>query len=218
MLPPQLQRALCQPSLSTRSLDLVRASTTSILRGRVAVSHTRSLGCWRRPDYSSHIDPMFHRFTRYRTLKTRAKLLDKLRRQGRWNWDADQRPCFSPRQLRLTHHIGRPRWRYSEDGKKQNTKHDPGEDSYELSKREKEWKDQMESMRQRIEHDPYEAVFGRRFEPFWSPLVPSWMREEMGQSRWPKPKETPKESESTEPSSVNLETSERRGAIPLSVF
>lgn len=38
----------------------------------------------------------------------------------------------------------------------------------------------MERMRQRVEQDPYEAVFGKRFEPFWSPLVPSWMREEMG--------------------------------------
>ncbi|KAK3115117.1 hypothetical protein LTR53_005848 [Teratosphaeriaceae sp. CCFEE 6253] len=38
----------------------------------------------------------------------------------------------------------------------------------------------MEFLRKRVESDPYEAVFGKRFEPFWSPLVPAWMREEMG--------------------------------------
>ena len=60
------------------------------------------------------------------------------------------------------------------------------EEGYELSKREKEWKEQMEAMRKRIEQDPYEAIFGKRFEPFWSPLVPSWMREEMGLQGWDK--------------------------------
>ena len=56
-----------------------------------------------------------------------------------------------------------------------------GEDTgYELSQREKMWQQRMDMMRRRIEHDPYEAIFGKRFEPFWSPLVPSWMREEMG--------------------------------------
>ncbi|EME44035.1 hypothetical protein DOTSEDRAFT_71738 [Dothistroma septosporum NZE10] len=193
MFPSQLHYSLRRRSLSTGSIDVVRASTNSILRGGVASSQTRSFWGWRRPDYSSHIDPMFHRFTRYRTLKTRAKLLDKLRRKGRWNWDAEQRPFFSPKQVRLAHHIGRPRWRCSEDGKEEKIKDDAEEDSHELSKREKEWKEQMESMRKRIEQDPYEAVFGRRFEPFWSPLVPSWMREEMGLTRWPKPKETPME-------------------------
>ncbi|KAK4628894.1 hypothetical protein CLAFUW4_08681 [Fulvia fulva] len=202
MLPPQLQYSLRKRSLSTGSLDIVRASTNSILRGGVACSQTRSFWGWRRCDYTSHIDPMFHRFVRYRTLKTRAKLLDKLRRKGRWNWDVEQRPFFSPKHVRLAHHIGRPRWRYSQDGDKKGGEENAEEDSYELSQREKEWKDQMESMRKRLETDPYEAVFGRRFEPFWSPLVPSWMREEMGLSRWPKPKETPRESESTAQSNV----------------
>ena len=58
------------------------------------------------------------------------------------------------------------------------------EDGMELSQREKIWKEQMEKMRKRIESDPYEAIFGKRFEPFWSPLVPSWMREEMGLPVW----------------------------------
>ena len=41
----------------------------------------------------------------------------------------------------------------------------------------------METMRKRVEADPYEAVFGKRFEPFWTPLVPRWMKEEMGLSK-----------------------------------
>ena len=73
----------------------------------------------------------------------------------------------------------------SKSGKRNVEKAEDGEDGgYELSKREKEWKEQMEAMRKRIESDPYEAIFGKRFEPFWSPLVPSWMREEMGLPVW----------------------------------
>lgn len=130
---------------------------------------------------------MYHRFTRYRTLRTRAKLLDKLRRRGRWDWDATQRPFFTPKHVRLAHHIGRPRWRDYPDSEQQPGQEAVEEDGFELSQREKEWKDQMEAMRKRIEIDPYEAVFGKRFEPFWSPLVPNWMREEMGLDRSPRP-------------------------------
>lgn len=134
---------------------------------------------------------MFHRFARYRTLKTRAKLLDKLRRRGRWDWDANQQPFFNPKHVRLASHINRPRWRPNEDkdGKAKETQEEAlDEDGFELSRREKEWKDQMEAMRKRIEQDPYEAVFGKRFEPFWSPLVPTWMREEMGLEEERKPR------------------------------
>jgi hypothetical protein len=41
----------------------------------------------------------------------------------------------------------------------------------------------MDAFRKRIEADPYEAVFGKRFEPFWTPLVPQWMREDIGFSK-----------------------------------
>ena len=58
------------------------------------------------------------------------------------------------------------------------------EGGYELNSRERLWRQQMHAMRKRVERDPYEAVFGKRFEPFWSPLVPSWMREEMGLPVW----------------------------------
>ena len=75
-------------------------------------------------------------------------------------------------------------------------KDEPG---YELSRREKVWKEQMEAMRKRIEQDPYEAVFGKRFEPFWSPLVPSWMREEMGLPRRSKAKGKDEETAKEEP-------------------
>jgi len=37
----------------------------------------------------------------------------------------------------------------------------------------------MDAIRKRIEQDPYEAVFGKRFEPFWRPLFPNWVDEEL---------------------------------------
>ena len=177
----------------------MRASTNSRVRATAACTQTRSFWGWRRgADYSSHLDPVFHRFIRFRTLKTRAKLLEKLRRHGRWNWDAEERPFFTSKHIRLASHFngnGRPRWsRFDENepARKQDAENAAEEEGYELSQREKEWKDQMDAMRKRLEQDPYEAVFGKRFEPFWGPLVPSWMREEMGLQGWPKFKETSK--------------------------
>ena len=48
-------------------------------------------------------------------------------------------------------------------------------DPYELSKHEAAWNKNIERLKQMIEQDPYEAVFGKRFKPFWSPLVTSWI-------------------------------------------
>ncbi|KAK5721204.1 hypothetical protein LTR17_014764 [Elasticomyces elasticus] len=145
-----------------------------------------------RSNYTSHLDPLFQRFTRFRTMKTRAKLLEKLKRRGRFEWDLNARPFFTPRHMHIREasHFngsGRGRWpTYRPDGSREDGTVEvgkPGEEGHELSQREKEWKERMEAMRKQIERDPYQAVFGRRFEPFWSPLVPGWMREEMG---WPK--------------------------------
>ena len=52
----------------------------------------------------------------------------------------------------------------------------------------------MDAIRKRIEVDPYEAVFGKRFEPFWSPLFPQWVKDELGLSK----KEPEKSAESVE--------------------
>ncbi|KAK4967868.1 hypothetical protein LTR42_010196 [Elasticomyces elasticus] len=145
-----------------------------------------------RSNYTSHLDPLFQRFTRFRTMKTRAKLLEKLKRRGRFEWDLNARPFFTPRHMHIREasHFngsGRGRWpTYRPDGSREDGTTEvgkQGEEGHELSQREKEWKERMEAMRKQIERDPYQAVFGRRFEPFWSPLVPGWMREEMG---WPK--------------------------------
>ncbi|KAF2725991.1 hypothetical protein K431DRAFT_280713 [Polychaeton citri CBS 116435] len=154
----------------------------------------------RRPnDWASHIDPLYHRFTRYRTLKTRAKLLATIKRRSRFNWDADHRPFFTPKQLRFASHWGcNPRggrWmRFHENGEESQQKSSArpeateagkaNEDEVELSSREKLWKEQVGAFKKRLDSDPYEAVFGKRFEPFWSPLVPSWMRDDMGLRGW----------------------------------
>ncbi|KAK3620279.1 hypothetical protein LTR56_023493 [Elasticomyces elasticus] len=164
-------------------------------RGMMSTAlQTRSISSkWTaRSNYTSHLDPLFQRFTRFRTMKTRAKLLEKLKRRGRFEWDLNARPFFTPRHMHIREasHFngsGRGRWpTYRPDGSREDGTVEvgkPGEEGHELSQREKEWKERMEAMRKQIERDPYQAVFGRRFEPFWSPLVLGWMREEMG---WPK--------------------------------
>jgi len=150
----------------------------------------------RSKDYASHIDPLYCHFTKYRTMKTKAKMLEKLRRRGRFEWDAEQKPFFSSRHVRqASFYNGKPpggRWQrvYEEDGKLKDADEPANEDGYELSQREKEWKQQMEVMRKRIQQDPYEAIFGQRFEPFWGPLVPTWLRKEMGLQDWPIAKNT----------------------------
>lgn len=109
-------------------------------------------------------------------------MLDKLRRKGKWDWDAVQRPFFTPKHIRWASHVGKPKWTPEQEPRDRTSKaeRDEHHDGFELSQREREWKDHMEALRKRINQDPYEAVFGRRFEPFWTPLVPHWMKEEMG--------------------------------------
>ncbi|GAB1744096.1 hypothetical protein NU219Hw_g1127t1 [Hortaea werneckii] len=140
------------------------------------------------------MDPSYHRYAKYHTVKSRAKLLKSLKRRSKFEWDCNQRPFFSPRHIRFASHFNRggpgSTWnqfarnqsgnQQAKSQEKPTRDDDDGSEGYELSQREKEWKERMEFMRKRIEQDPYEAVFGKRFEPFWSPLVPSWMREEMG--------------------------------------
>ncbi|KAK0290450.1 hypothetical protein LTR91_012130 [Friedmanniomyces endolithicus] len=193
MLPPQAGSGLYT---ARRHSSTTISSISHPFQATAAYNQARSFWSWRtaRGEYSSHLDPGYQRFTRFRTMKTRAKLLEKLKRRGRFEWDLNQRPFFTPKHIRCASHFnsgrgggGGPRWTpYSQEN---DPEQDPArkqsnakalEEGYELSQREKEWKERMEYMRKRIESDPYEAVFGKRFEPFWSPLVPSWMREEMG--------------------------------------
>lgn len=180
MLPPQ-----------TRSgLSTARFRSTSF--GQPGMMQVRHLWpfCRRNPiDWASHLDPQYQRFQRHRHINTRAKLLKTLRRRSKWDWDAGQRPFFSPKHIRLASHWHGNNGNWYKPRANKAGQPDSGEaeagtneegDGYELSARERAWKEQMERMRQRIAQDPYEAIFGKRFEPFWGSLVPSWMREEIG--------------------------------------
>lgn len=128
---------------------------------------------------------MFYRFNRSRSLKTRAKQIDKLRRKSRWDWDANQRPFFNAKHVRCASHFGGPKYnppKLDAEGKK-SARAFGEEDGFELTEGEKKWKENMERMRKRIEQDPYEAVFGKRFPPFWSPSLSPllrWTGEELG--------------------------------------
>ncbi|KAK4554481.1 hypothetical protein LTR86_008335 [Recurvomyces mirabilis] len=117
-------------------------------------------------------------------MKTRAKLIEKFKRRANF-YDAEQRPFFTPKHIRFASHFnGRGRWPLNHvRGQPAPEQDAQREDGYELSQGEQEWKERMEYMRKQIQSDPYEAVFGKPFEPFWSPLVPSWMREEIGMQR-----------------------------------
>lgn len=193
MLPPTNSSLVAARRRTLASATTLNLRAAALLPATCASTHARSLWNWRHnADWSSHLDPTFHRVTRIRTLKTRAKILDRLRRRSRFLWDSNaDRPFFTPKHIRFASHFNSrgPRWG-QEDGKKKRKigEEGEGEDGYELSPREREWKERMEFMRKRIESDPYEAIFGKRLEPFWSPLVPSWMREEMGLQGWPKEK------------------------------
>lgn len=170
---------------STRATIRPRSLSTSAL----SRTQTRTLFGWkpRSSAFESHLDPLYPSFIRHRTLKTRAKLLKAVRRRQQFEWDAEAKPFLGPKHVRNASYwdgTNRPRWarRCVENEEKQGNR-DSAAEGYELSDKEKAWKQQMEAIRKRIEVDPYEAVFGKRFEPFWTPLVPQWVRDEMGLSK-----------------------------------
>ncbi|KAK5138198.1 hypothetical protein LTR08_004893 [Meristemomyces frigidus] len=206
------------PALSSTS-TLLRPTPTLTPLSTPAL--TRSFWGWRRrgDDYTSHLDPLYQRFARHRTLKTRAALLDKVKRRGKFDWDHAQTPYFTPKHIRWASHCnGRsgPPWQRSTYDKYGDKVPKPRageaeagkEDArYELSAREREWKERLEGMRQKINQDPYEAVFGKRFEPFepfWGPLVPGWMRGELQESpkEQAKTKSGPKSGQTPKPATA----------------
>lgn len=172
---------------STRATIRPRSLSTS------AISHTqtRTLFGWKRrlATYESHLDPLYPRYIRHRAFKTRAKLLKTIRRRQQFEWGTEAKPLLGLKHVRYASHSdgsGRPPW----------NKGGHNAEGYELSDREKAWNKKMDALRKRIENDPYEAEFGKRFEPFWTPLVPQWVKDEMGLSK--------KDSEkTTEPVSGN---------------
>lgn len=161
-------------SPSTRASIRPRSLSTS------ALPHTqaRSLFGWS--------DPVHPRSIRHRTIKIRAKLLKTLRRRQQYDWDVEAKPYLSTKHVRYASHwdgTNRQPWGKNNENDDKQVSHDTASEGRELSEREKAWKRQMEMMRKRVEADPYEAVFGKRFEPFWTPLVPRWMKEELGLSK-----------------------------------
>ncbi|KAI7494438.1 hypothetical protein KC367_g8006 [Hortaea werneckii] len=182
MLPPQLAGG----SLAVRRHSIATASSlsssSSSLYRPASASHARSLFGWGRgryDDWSSPMDPAYHRYAKYHTVKSRAKLLKSLKRRSKFEWDCNQRPFFSPRHIRFASHFNRggPGSTWNQFARNQSGNQQPkaqekptrddsdSSEGYELSQREKEWKERMQFMRKRIEQDPYEAVFGKRYKP-----------------------------------------------------
>jgi hypothetical protein len=176
---------------------MITPSTRASIRPRflstsaIPQTQARSLFGWS--------DPVYPRSIRHREIKIRAKLLRTLRRRQQYDWDVAAKPYLSTKHVRYASHwdgTNRQRRGKNNENDDEQPKRDTISEGHELSEREKAWKQQMETMRKRVEADPYEAVFGKRFEPFWTPLLPQWMKDDLGLSK--------KESEkSPEPIDVN---------------
>ncbi|KAM0715077.1 hypothetical protein Q7P37_009542 [Cladosporium fusiforme] len=176
MLTPSTRATIRPRSLSTPAALSTPATTR--IQARTLVGSHRSFFA----SYDSHLDPLYPRFVRHGGLKSRAKLLKTVRRRQQSEWDADLKPIVGQKQVRYASHWGgngRSRWpgSFFENEDNQNKRHEK-EYGSELSEREKAWEKQIEAMRKRIESDPYEAVFGKRFEPFWSALVRKFAKED----------------------------------------
>lgn len=110
---------------------------------------------------------------------TKWKLKHALRRQKQWVRDI---PYIAPWGMRHASNSAK-RWNDAEHeakGAGKTTIENPSEDDYELSPRELRWKTRMRDMKERIDADPYEAIFGRRFTPFYASFLPNWMRADLG--------------------------------------
>ena len=171
MLNPSTRATIRPRSLSTSALPRIQTRTLFGWKSRFGAC-------------DSKLDPLYPRFIRHRTLKTRAKLLKAVRRRQQFEWDAEAKPFLGPRHVRNASYwdgTNRPRWaRRGVENEEKQSNRDPDAEGYELSDKEKEWKKHIDTIRKRIEADPYEAVFGKRFEPFWNPLIPQWMKDDLG--------------------------------------
>ncbi|KAK4967518.1 hypothetical protein LTR28_002784, partial [Elasticomyces elasticus] len=171
MLPPLLSQGV-SPSLrrsSTASINI----TPVLLAGRaVSLQQARSYSWWQsNTAWLSKLDPEFHRFSAKRAAHCRAELLKSLRRRSQLIRDtADQET--SSWGWRRASTWGKPgvRWSRSEKSAAKLGEGREKQDDYDLSGRELRWREKMEDMKRRIEEDPYTAVFGKQFVPFWSPL------------------------------------------------
>ncbi|KAI7637856.1 hypothetical protein KC343_g486 [Hortaea werneckii] len=110
MLPPQLaggSLAVRRHSIATTSS---LSSSSSSLYRPASASQARSLFGWgkgRYDDWSSPMDPSYHRYAKYHTVKSRAKLLKSLKRRSKFEWDCNHRPFFSPRHIRFASNFNR---------------------------------------------------------------------------------------------------------------
>ncbi|KAG8631381.1 hypothetical protein KVT40_000521 [Elsinoe batatas] len=186
MLPPQL-RASSSTGLRRPSVTSVRAiafaTQLTVPDTTLPISHQkRTFFRQRNYSWNSHLDPEYHEYHRKRHQRVRAALRDALRRRSKW-----QMPLPFSRVLgaRAASHWSRSnlkRWPQIEEEVRKKTKSD---DDYELSPGEKRWKKQMDAVKDYVDANPYRAVFGKPFDPFWSPtmwgpLVPSWAKGESG--------------------------------------
>jgi hypothetical protein len=205
MLPPRIPVARRHTTAATRP-TLHQASTTASLPAMVRAGFATTASLSHYPwysrhthEYTSHLDPLYLHFVRRRNIKARVKLIDRARRYSKFDWDINKRPYLpaDSKQVRhASHCLGRgPRWpRHDRHDNGKLHKADPFKPAkeaeedidHELIREEKRWKEQLKAMRKRIDEDPYEALFGKRFEPFYSAIVPSWMRADMGLQSWNK--------------------------------
>ncbi|PNS16322.1 DNA (cytosine-5)-methyltransferase 3 [Sphaceloma murrayae] len=183
MLPPQLRAG---PATSLRRVSVSSIRTASLAARLPAASdppHSvqkrsyfwRSRHCW-----DSHLDPTYHEYQRKRHQRVRAALRDALRRRTKWQMPLPFSKILGTRAASHWSRSNLRKWPQLEEELRRKGKN---EQDYELSPGEKRWRKQMQAMKDYVNANPYRAVFGKPFEPFWSPSMwglstPSWVKED----------------------------------------
>ncbi|KAF1344122.1 hypothetical protein BDV97DRAFT_75395 [Delphinella strobiligena] len=189
MLPPQLRQTRgLRPSLCTlQSINRINSP---------APAQACSFSYWhKKRDWLSPLDPLYERYLRKRNITTRAELKKAILRQQKW---VKTTPCLVSWGTRHASHSKKPSRMPMEENKE-------GHASSRFPKHDR--KQRLDRIRQgidaKIAEDPYEAFFGKRFEPFWSRLMPDFLKQEMA---WQTPVEAEAASHTAQP---RLSKSER---------
>lgn len=165
MLPPQLTQARgLRPGL--RSLTVTSPGKLT------AVPQVCAYSWWHKQrDWLSPSDPEHERLMHRRKVVTKGKLRRSLQRQDMWE---------KPTQMETPHWTRRA----SSSNKPWKGFFEELDDSHKstLSRRQLK-KQRLEQLRQKFDakfaEEPYQTMFGKRFEPFWNRLMPDFVKQEM---------------------------------------
>lgn len=163
MLPPTLRH--------TKGLRPGLQSLAVTSPSRVA-SQVCAYSWWHKQrDWLSQSDADYERFMRRRGITTKAKRRKAILRKEKWDLTD---PVDLPHWTRSASSSNKP-WK----GAFAETEEDAESTHHSMHSR----KQRLEQLRQKFDakfaDDPYETMFGKRFEPFWNRLMPDFLKQEM---------------------------------------